>query len=121
MLAILSRNDVFLMTRRPPRSTRTYTLLRYTTLFRARFALDARTRRPCQDCETNGQVDTTIGMGEVSPGYVSINSPPTSVRGVVVTGHQVLDGQDRWAPSGVIRGFDAVTGKLRWEIGRAHV
>jgi quinoprotein glucose dehydrogenase len=53
-------------------------------------------------------------MGNTPPGYVSINSPPTIVRGVVITGHQVLDGQDRWAPSGVIRGFDAVTGKLRW-------
>ncbi|MGE4430227.1 MAG: membrane-bound PQQ-dependent dehydrogenase, glucose/quinate/shikimate family [Sphingobium sp.] len=78
------------------------------------FALDARTGRPCEDFGTNGQVDTTIGMGDTPPGYVSISSPPTIVRGVVVTGHQVLDGQDRWAPSGVIRGFDAVTGKLRW-------
>ncbi|WP_414899585.1 membrane-bound PQQ-dependent dehydrogenase, glucose/quinate/shikimate family [Sphingomonas flavalba] len=78
------------------------------------FALDAASGRPCQDFGANGQVDTTIGMGDTPPGYVSINSPPTIVRGVVVTGHQVLDGQDRWAPSGVIRGFDAVTGKLRW-------
>lgn len=78
------------------------------------FALDAATGKPCEDFGTHGQVDTTIGMGQTSPGYVSINSPPTIVRGVVVTGHQVLDGQDRWAPSGVIRGFDAVTGKLRW-------
>src|SRR3546814_21131720 len=75
------------------------------------FALDSRTGRPCQDFGTTGQVDTTIGMGEVSPGYVSINSPPTIVRAVVVTGHQVLEGQDRWAPSGVIRGFDAVDRK----------
>jgi quinoprotein glucose dehydrogenase len=36
------------------------------------------------------------------------------VRGVVVTGHQVLDGQYRDAPSGVIQGYDAVTGELRW-------
>ena len=71
-------------------------------------ALDAGTGRPCQDFGSNGQVDTRIGMGETPPGYVSINSPPTIVRGVVVTGHQVLDGQDRWAPSGVIRGFDTV-------------
>jgi quinoprotein glucose dehydrogenase len=78
------------------------------------FAIDAATGRPCQDFGSNGQVDTKIGMGTTPPGYVSINSPPTIVRGVVVTGHQVLDGQDRWAPSGVIRGFDAVTGKLRW-------
>jgi quinoprotein glucose dehydrogenase len=78
------------------------------------FALDARSGRLCDDFGTHGQVDTKIGMGNTPPGYVSINSPPTIVRGVVVTGHQVLDGQDRLAPSGVIRGFDAVTGKLRW-------
>ena len=84
------------------------------------FALDARTGRTCQDFGSNGQVDTKIGMGATPPGYVSINSPPTIVRGVVVTGHQVLDGQDRWAPSGVIRGFDAVTGKLRWAWDMMH-
>jgi quinoprotein glucose dehydrogenase len=77
-------------------------------------ALDARTGKPCADFGTNGQIDITIGMGEVSPGMVSINSAPTIVRGVVVTGHQVLDGQRRWAPSGVIQGYDAITGQLRW-------
>lgn len=45
---------------------------------------------------------------------VSIISPPTIVRGVIVTGHQVLDGQKRSAPSGVIQGFDVVTGAKRW-------
>jgi quinoprotein glucose dehydrogenase len=53
-------------------------------------------------------------MGTAAPGMVSITSAPTIVRGVVVTGHQVLDGQRRNAPSGVIQGFDAVTGELRW-------
>ncbi|MFC3715328.1 membrane-bound PQQ-dependent dehydrogenase, glucose/quinate/shikimate family [Luteimonas soli] len=77
-------------------------------------AVDARTGKPCADFGDNGQVDITVGMGETSPGMVSITSAPTIVRGVVVTGHQVLDGQRRWAPSGVIQGFDAVTGELRW-------
>ena len=77
-------------------------------------AVDARTGRPCADFGDNGQVDITVGMGETSPGMVSITSAPTIVRGVVVTGHQVLDGQRRWAPSGVIQGFDAITGELRW-------
>jgi glucose dehydrogenase len=45
---------------------------------------------------------------------LSITSAPTIVRGVIVTGHQVLDGQRRDAPSGVIQGYDAVTGALRW-------
>jgi quinoprotein glucose dehydrogenase len=77
-------------------------------------AVDARTGVPCQDFGDNGQVSITQGMGDVAPGMVSMTSPPTIVRGVVVTGHQVLDGQRRFAPSGVIQGFDAVTGELRW-------
>ncbi len=77
-------------------------------------AVDARNGRPCADFGQNGQVDIKTGMGETVPGMVSITSPPTIVRGVIVTGHQVLDGQKRAAPSGVIQGFDAVTGELRW-------
>ena len=83
-------------------------------------AVDAGTGAPCVDFGDGGQVDITVGMGETSPGYVSITSPPTIVRGVVVTGHQVLDGQSRWAPSGVIQGFDAVTGQLRWAWDMLH-
>lgn len=77
-------------------------------------AVDAATGKPCRGFGNNGQVDITVGMGDVPPGYVSITSPPAIVRGVVVTGHQVLDGQRRDAPSGVIQGYDAVSGKLRW-------
>lgn len=36
------------------------------------------------------------------------------MRGVIVTGAQVKDGQAEDAPSGVIRGYDAVTGELAW-------
>lgn len=92
----------------------------YGTLDARLFALDARTGRRCAAFGNNGEVDAKLGMGDTPPGYVSINSPPTIVRGVVVTGHQVLDGQDRWAPSGVIRGYDAATGKLRWAWDMMH-
>jgi quinoprotein glucose dehydrogenase len=77
-------------------------------------AVDARTGQACAGFGHGGQVDIKIGMGRVTPGMVSINSAPTIVRGVVVTGHQVLDGQRRDAPSGVLLGYDAVTGALRW-------
>ena len=83
-------------------------------------ALDADTGAPCRDFGHDGQVDITDGMGRVLPGYISINSAPTIVRGVVVTGHQVLDGQNRWAPSGVIQGYDAVSGRLRWAWDMLH-
>ncbi|KAA8918098.1 membrane-bound PQQ-dependent dehydrogenase, glucose/quinate/shikimate family [Xanthomonas sontii] len=83
-------------------------------------AVDAADGKPCEDFGQHGQVDITVGMGSTPPGYVSINSPPTIVRGVVVTGHQVLDGQKRYEPSGVIQGFDAVTGALRWAWDMTH-
>lgn len=77
-------------------------------------AVNADTGKPCADFGQQGEVDITQGMGETPPGYVAITSAPTIVRGVVITGHQVLDGQRRWAPSGVILGYDAITGNLRW-------
>lgn len=77
-------------------------------------AVDARTGRPCPDFGDNGSVSITQGMGNVEPGYVSITSAPIIVRGVIVTGHQVLDGQRNDAPSGVVQGFDAITGELAW-------
>ncbi|MBS7458437.1 membrane-bound PQQ-dependent dehydrogenase, glucose/quinate/shikimate family [Coralloluteibacterium stylophorae] len=77
-------------------------------------AVDAETGTPCPGFGDNGEVDITEGMGDVQPYMTAINSPPVIVQGVIVTGHQVTDGQYRWAPSGVIQGFDAVTGELRW-------
>lgn len=77
-------------------------------------AVDARDGRPCAGFGENGQVDLTVGMGKVLPAMVAVTSPPTIIRGIAVVGHQVLDGQYRYAPSGVIRGYDAVTGSLVW-------
>ena len=83
-------------------------------------AVDAATGRPCPDFGNNGQVDAKVGMGDVFPGLVSINSPPVIIRGIAVTGHQTLDGQKRYEPSGVIQGFDAVTGRLRFAWDMMH-
>src|SRR5690606_12082296 len=82
--------------------------------------VDAATGRPCAGFGDNGEVSITEGMGPVHPGMVSITSPPVVVRGVIVTGHQVLDGQKLDAPSGVIQGFDAATGELRWAWDMTH-
>jgi quinoprotein glucose dehydrogenase len=83
-------------------------------------AVDARTGKPCTDFNGTGQQDTKIGMGWVYPGLASINSAPTIVRGIIVVPHQILDGQCRCAPSGVIQGFDAKTGKLAWAWDMGH-
>ena len=42
------------------------------------------------------------------------------MRGIIVVPHQILDGQCRCAPSGVIQGFDAKTGKLAWAWDMQH-
>ncbi|MCQ0988779.1 pyrroloquinoline quinone-dependent dehydrogenase [Jiella marina] len=77
-------------------------------------AVDAKTGAPCADFGENGQVDLWQGIGEKVPGWYAVTAPPAIVRGIAVTGAQVKDGQAEDAPSGVIRGYDAVTGELAW-------
>ena len=87
-------------------------------------AVDAATGAPCADFGRNGEANLKIGLGQkdslnakpapMIPGTASITATPVIVQGVVVTGQEVLDGQRRWAPSGVIRGYDAINGQLRW-------
>ena len=83
-------------------------------------ALDAQTGAPCQSFGSNGQVSLLTGMGEVTPGYYYVTSAPTIVRGKVVLGGWIADNQYWGEPSGVVRAFDAVTGKLAWawDMGR---
>ena len=82
-------------------------------------AVDALTGKPCTDFNGTGQQDTKIGMGPVYPGLASINSAPTIVRGIIVVPHQILDGQCRCSPSGVIQGFDAQDRQARLGMGHA--
>ncbi len=77
-------------------------------------AVDAVTGRACPGFGEGGTVDLLEGLGIVPKGYVYPTSPPAVVNGVVVTGHWVADGMAAKGPGGVIRGFDAVTGALRW-------
>ena len=96
-------------------------------------AVDASTGRPCAKFGSNGQANLRIGLGQkdsitgkitpVIPGTAAITAPPAIVQGVIVASHQVLDGQRRWAASGVIRGYDAVTGELKfaWDVNQPQV
>jgi len=77
-------------------------------------AVDAATGAFCPAFGHNGQVNLMQGLGESVPGFVAMTAPPPVVNGVVVVNHEVLDGQRRWAPSGVIRGYDAESGKFVW-------
>ena len=77
-------------------------------------AVDAKTGQICTDFGTSGEVNLETGLGDTVPGWYAVTSPPTIVRGVVVIGAQVRDGQDENAPSGVVRGYDAITGEFLW-------
>lgn len=83
-------------------------------------AVDARTGRLCAGFGENGYVDLKKGIGDFTPGYFGNTSAPIVSRGRVIIGHMVRDGQDRFAPSGVVRAYDAVTGRFSWawDLGR---
>jgi len=83
-------------------------------------ALDTQTGQPCGDFGNAGIVNLLEGIGDTAPGFYAPTSPPTLVRDVLVVGSQVSDGQTREAPSGVIRGYNVVTGELEWawDMGR---
>jgi quinoprotein glucose dehydrogenase len=77
-------------------------------------ALDAANGKLCAGFGKNGIVDLLKGMSAAPKGYYHVSSPPTVIAGKLVIGGWVTDGQTVGEPSGVIRAFDAVTGKLVW-------
>lgn len=77
-------------------------------------ALDATTGKLCQDFGNQGRVNLLEVLSKAPEGYYYVSSAPALVRGKIVIGGWVTDGQFWGEPSGVIRAFDAVTGKLSW-------
>lgn len=83
-------------------------------------AVDLKSGQRCSSFGTNGEADLLLGMGEVKPGFYYVTSPPTIASGVAVLGGWVADNVEVQEPSGVIRGFDAITGRMiwAWDLGR---
>jgi quinoprotein glucose dehydrogenase len=77
-------------------------------------ALDAKTGVPCADFGDNGEVKIDIGKELVWPGEFQITSAPVVSRGVVVVGSSISDNVRADAPLGLVRAFDARTGRPRW-------
>lgn len=78
------------------------------------FALDAATGRPCMAFGDAGHVDLKQGMQPIADGEYGVTSPPTVIGDIVAVGGLVWDGQRTDHAPGVVRGFDARTGELRW-------
>ena len=81
-------------------------------------AVDAATGRRCRSFGQEGAVDLGVGMGNLRSATGGIlaapSSPPAIINGVAVIGQSVSDLGSLDAPPGVVRGYDAETGALRW-------
>ncbi len=79
-------------------------------------ALDAATGRPCADFGAAGTVDLQRDLLH-QPEYVGeyeVTSPPAIAGDLVIVGSAIADNHRVNAPSGVVRAYDARTGRERW-------
>jgi membrane-bound PQQ-dependent dehydrogenase (glucose/quinate/shikimate family) len=77
-------------------------------------ALDAATGDPCMDFGNRGQISLR-DVARYIPGEYHMTSPPAVIDDMVVVGSAIDDNARADMPSGVVRAFDARTGKLRWK------
>jgi len=77
-------------------------------------AVDADTGKFCEDFGTHGQVDLKAGLGAVPDSYYQLSSAPLIAGTTVVVGGRVADNVQTDMPGGVIRGFDVISGQMRW-------
>ena len=78
-------------------------------------ALDAATGKPCQDFGQGGEVDLTEGIRKPKPGHYGVTSPPAVIGDLVVVGSAIADNVSAAGERGLVRAFDARTGKMRWQ------
>jgi quinoprotein glucose dehydrogenase len=77
-------------------------------------ALDAKTGKPCADFGDNGQVDLTRDVELRNRGDYQVTSAPAIVKDLVIVGSSIGDNRAVDVERGIVRAFDASTGKLRW-------
>lgn len=86
-------------------------------------AVNALTGERCADFGENGEVSLLKGIGETKPNYYLVTSPPLIARNLAIVGTRVADNFEVGEPSGVIRAYDAMTGKFAWawDMGRPGI
>ncbi len=78
-------------------------------------ALDADTGEFCRDFGNNGRVSLSAQMGKgADKGEYYPTSAPTLAGTTIVIGGRVADNVATDMPGGVVRGFDVITGQMRW-------
>ena len=98
----------------PPRAADCSTRIFLATNDARLIALDALSGRPCGDFGTAGQIDLTQQYPGYTEGWYQFTSAPLVSRGLVVVAGAIFDNRDVKMPSGVVRAFDAKTGRLVW-------
>jgi quinate dehydrogenase (quinone) len=86
-------------------------------------AIDAATGKRCASFGNEGEVDLLKGIGEAKPNIYLVTTPPLIARNLAVVGTRVADNFEVNEPSGVVRAYDALTGKFAWawDMGRPGV
>ncbi|MBP2171427.1 quinoprotein glucose dehydrogenase [Erwinia toletana] len=84
-------------------------------------ALDADSGKLCADFGNNGVVDLRANMGTIRPHALMQTAAPLVAGNLVIVGGSVMDnGYNAGNPSGVIRAYDAITGRLVWNFDPAN-
>jgi quinoprotein glucose dehydrogenase len=77
-------------------------------------ALDGKTGKPCPDFGATGQVDLTKDVNLRDRGDYQVTSAPAIVGGLVITGSSIGDNRAVELERGIVRAFDARSGKQKW-------
>lgn len=77
-------------------------------------ALDGETGEPCGSFGINGEVDLKSDVVIRDPGDYQVTSPPAIYKDLVITGSSEGDNRAVTLERGIVRAFDARSGKLRW-------
>ncbi|MEK6324472.1 MAG: pyrroloquinoline quinone-dependent dehydrogenase [Acidobacteriota bacterium] len=77
-------------------------------------ALDAATGAPCSDFGQDGQIDLTRDVRLVDRGDYQVTSPPAVIGDLIIVGSAIGDNRLAKMERGIVRAYDARTGKLAW-------
>ncbi len=77
-------------------------------------ALDAKSGKLCEGFGANGQVDLKKDVDMRDVGQYQVTSAPAIAGDVVITGSSIGDNRAVELERGIVRAFDARTGKQRW-------
>lgn len=77
-------------------------------------AIDADTGALCEGFGKGGFVNLKEGLGVAADPTYQLTSAPTIAGTTVVVGGRIADNVQTDMPGGVLRGFDVITGEMRW-------